>query len=76
MQAVMGSQILILQLATLALSFQLTARLTVDFSILRMSLFKYFKRVDISALLPDPKGQRIVVVVYIMSDDIASISPM
>ena len=32
-----------------------------------MSLFKYFKRMDISALLPDPKGQRIMVVMCIMT---------
>ena len=55
---------------TLALSFQLTACVTV--LCLRFLYPTYvclcsniYKGVDISASLPDPKGQRIVVVVYI-----------
>ena len=54
---------------TLALSFQLTARVTILFLwfLYPTSLFKYFKRMDISALLPDPKGQRIGIVVCIMT---------
>ena len=51
---------------TLALLFQLTACVTVNsvlvISLSYMSLFKCFKTVGISALLLDPKGQRIVVV--------------
>ena len=53
---------------TLALLFQLTASVTVLclLFLYPISLYKYFKRVDISALLPD-KGQRIMVVVCIMT---------
>ena len=67
-QAVSGSQILILQLLFSALSFQLTACVTVPclWFLHPMSLFKYFKTMGISASLPDPKGQRIVIVAYIM----------
>ena len=54
---------------TLALSFQLTAHVRVPclWFLYPMLLFKYFKRVDIFASLPDPKGQRIMVVVCIMT---------
>ena len=43
---------------TLILSLQLSDLVCVCYSVncLRMSLYKYFKRVDISASLPDPKG--------------------
>ena len=36
-----------------------------DFFILCLAMFKYFKRVDISASLPDPKGHKITMVVCI-----------
>ena len=67
MRAVTGSQILILQLAVFAFSFQLTACVTVPclWFPYPMSLFKYYKRVEISDSLPDPKGQRIIMVVCI-----------
>ena len=65
MRAVVGLQILILQLATLALSFQLTARVTVPCLLfLILCLCSNTSRVDMSASLPDPKDQRIVAVVY------------
>ena len=43
---------------TLILSLQLGDLVCACYSVncLRMSLYKYFKRVDISASLPDPKG--------------------
>ena len=74
MQAVMGLQVLILQLL---LHFCLKkAHCTCHSSVLvifyPMSLFKYFKRMDISALLPNPNGQRIMIV-GVDYDDIAAL---
>ena len=69
MQAVLGLQILILQLVFTALSFQLTSRVTIPclWFLHPMSLFKYFKMVDISASLPDLKGKRIVIEIIIVA---------
>ena len=59
----------------LALSFRLTVCVTVMclWFLYPMSLFKYFKRVDISAFLPNPKGQRTMVVACVHHDDIAAV---
>ena len=64
MQVVLGSQILFLQLVFSALT-SVSAHCMCHSSVLvvfhSMSLFKYFKIVDIISSLPDPKGQRIVI---------------
>ena len=72
MRAVACSQILILQLLLHFCFSSLHVSVSCLWFLYPMSLFKYFKRVGIFAWPPDPKGQRIVVVVY-HHDDIAAL---
>ena len=64
----------LISVVTLALSFQLIARVTVSVLVISLSYISVIQKTDTFASLPGPIGQRIAMVVCMnrMHDDIAT----